>query len=88
MASGTIPAGPRISSISIDGQTDYNGNVLISTLQLNVVRTKLDDSGGSHIMGVPFVFTSGYTYLHVTTTNGAALPSGSSISGTVWHLVV
>jgi len=71
MATGTIPTLVKRSGIS--GTSDSNGNIRLSMATQKVLIARLDDSGGTHIMGIPFLFHNGQTYLHVTTTQGNAV---------------
>ena len=71
-------------TIAANTTTDTNGNVKVSNVPLTGVIAKLDDIDGNHVMGQPFIFTNGYTYLHVTLTNGTAVGGGKTVTGTIY----
>ena len=85
MASGTIPC--LVKKGTVSGNTDANSNVRLSTSTQKVVAIRLDDAGGSHVMGIPFVFWNGQTYMKVLLTNNmATLSSGTAVTGDYWYM--
>ena len=85
MASGTIRA--LVKQGSISGTTDANSNVRIDTVTKKVVAIKMDDvTGVGHIMGVPFIFTNGYTFAKISTTSNGAAVASTNVTGTYWYI--
>ena len=85
MASGVIPA--IAISGEFSGTTDPNGNVNLSTASRKVLIAQvLDNSGGGqYLLGIPFIFHNGYTYLHVMATNGTTI-TNKAVKGTYWYV--
>ena len=86
MATGTIPKGMKVKEINVNNTTDGNGNVLVASTTLYMFLAKLDENSGTRYLGIPFIFTNGYSYLHVTTTSGAAVSLGTTIKGKVYYI--
>ena len=85
MASGVIPS--LVISAEFSGTTDANGNVRVSTASQKVLIAQvLDNSGGGmYLLGIPFIFHNGNTFLHVIATNGTTITS-KAVKGTYWYV--
>lgn len=78
----------QIRQATFSSTTDANSNVQISGAAQKVLIAKLDQVNGNNVLGIPFVFTNGKTFLKVIGTTGSTFTQypNATVSGTYWYM--